>query len=237
MNPAVAVQVQDLSRTYSLDGLAQPVLESISTVIDAGTRVALLGPSGSGKSTFLNLLAGIDRPDGGEIRLGDFVMTAADDRHRTLYRRRHIGFVFQAFNLVPTLTVQENVELPLVLQQSRGDGRGDTLARVREVLEQVDVAHLHGRYPDALSGGEQQRVAVARAVVHRPGLILADEPTGNLDRANAERVLDLLIRLTAERAATLLLATHSMAAASLADRVLTVIDHGLREVEQAAESV
>jgi len=235
MNPAATVQIRNLTRSFQLDGVTQPVLQSVSSVVDAGTRVALLGPSGSGKSTLLNLVAGIDRPDSGEILLGDFDMTKACDHSRTLYRRRHIGFVFQAFNLIPTLTVHENVELPLMLQRARDESGGNIQERVHEVLDQVGVAHLLSRYPDALSGGEQQRVAVARAVVHRPGLILADEPTGNLDRVNAERVLELLTTLTAERAATLLLATHSQVAAEQADRVLTVIDHGLNEVRGVAK--
>lgn len=230
MSAAVAVQARHISRRFETDKDSQSVLESVNVDISAGQRVALLGPSGSGKSTLLNLLAGIDRPDAGEVHLNDFVMSSADDRSRTLYRRVHIGFVFQAFNLVPTLTVRENIELPLVLGHRRRtaiDGR--FAERVSAVLDDVAVGHLEKRFPDSLSGGEQQRVAVARAIVHRPGLILADEPTGNLDHDNARRVLELLMALSEDRGATLVLATHSHAAAALTQRVLTVVNRALVE--------
>ncbi len=233
MSAAVRIAVSGLSRTYAIDDRAQSVLDSVSVNVEAGERIALLGPSGSGKSTLLNLIAGIDRPNAGEVRLNDFNMTGADDRDRTLYRRRNIGFVFQAFNLVPTLTVRENVELPLMLGESGGATGKDRYTQIRDrvsaVLTDVGVAQLDRRFPDSLSGGEQQRIAVARAVVHRPGLILADEPTGNLDRSNAERVLELLMALTKDRGATLLLATHSREAAARCQRVFTVRDQTLFE--------
>lgn len=233
MSAAVRVAVSNLSRSYAMDDNEQTVLADVSVDIHPGERIALLGPSGSGKSTLLNLIAGIDSPDSGEIRLDDFNITAASDRDRTLYRRRNIGFVFQSFNLVPTLTVRENVELPLLLGQDDAAGPGSTASqiddRVSAVLSDVGVSQLERRFPDSLSGGEQQRIAVARAVVHRPGLILADEPTGNLDRNNAERVLELLMALTEDRGATLVLATHSREAAGLSQRVLSVRDHQLYE--------
>ena len=185
-----------------------------------GRVAALWGPSGSGKSTLLNLVAGVLVPDEGEVRFeasGEepFLVSAASERQRVRYRRRHLGFVFQFFNLVPTLTVVENVLLPLELNRLPTD-REAALAR----LEALGVAECADRFPATLSGGEQQRVAIARALVHEPAIVLADEPTGNLDAANAARVTDLLWQAVAGAGCALLVATHSQRIAERADEVV-----------------
>jgi putative ABC transport system ATP-binding protein len=190
---------------------------------------ALVGPSGSGKSTLLNLVAGIDLPDAGEVEVDGVGIHALSERDRTLLRRYRMGFVFQFYNLIPTLTVEENLLLPLELA-----GRVESVhrARAHALLAQVGLGDRLRSWPDRLSGGEQQRVALARALVHEPALILADEPTGNLDREAGRRVLDLLLRLVRGAGATLLIATHSEAAARRADRVVEIVDGRL--VERAA---
>jgi putative ABC transport system ATP-binding protein len=183
-----------------------------------GELVALLGPSGSGKSTLLNVIAGLDAPDSGTVRVGGRDVAALDERQRTLLRRREIGFVFQFFNLVPTLTVLENIQLPLELT---GQPTGNA---ARELLHRVGLESRWRAFPDELSGGEQQRIAVARALAHGPRLVLADEPTGNLDSATGARVLDLLTELIRERGTTMLVATHSDAVVARADRVMALRD-------------
>ncbi len=195
------------------------VLEEVAFEVEAGTIVAILGPSGSGKSTLLNLLAGMDAPDAGEVEVAGIALHALGERERTLFRRDRIGFVFQFFNLIPTLTVLENLLLPLEL----GGGATEAdRARARELLARVGLADREDAWPDRLSGGEQQRVAVARALAHQPELILADEPTGNLDQATGAEVLDLLEALVRETGTTLLMVTHSVEAAARADRILEV---------------
>jgi putative ABC transport system ATP-binding protein len=189
--------------------------------VQAGEFVALLGPSGSGKSTLLNLIAGMDRPDAGEVEVGGVPLHRLDERERTLFRRHRIGFVFQFFNLIPTLTVEENLLLPLEL--AGRVGREDR-ARASRLLAEVGLGDRGKSWPDRLSGGEQQRVAVARALAHDPTLILADEPTGNLDRRSGKRVLDLLARMVRESGTTLVVVTHSEGAAGRADRVLELVD-------------
>jgi putative ABC transport system ATP-binding protein len=191
-------------------------------VVRRGERVAVLGPSGSGKSTLLNLVSGIDLPDDGVVRIGGVDLTALSEHERTLFRRRHLGFVFQFFNLLPTLTVMENLLLPLELKGTVGADEED---RAERLLEAVGLASRAEAFPDRLSGGEQQRVAVARALVHEPTLVLADEPTGNLDEDTAQLVADLLGRLVGDRSHTLLVVTHSRALAGRMDRVLR-LDHG-----------
>lgn len=184
-----------------------------------GERVALLGPSGSGKSTLLNLMSGIDTADEGTVEVDGTDLTGLSERERTLFRRRHIGFVFQFFNLLPTLTVEENLLLPLELA---GQVSAEDRRRASSLLEAVGLAHRTGTFPDRLSGGEQQRIAVARALVHRPLLVLADEPTGNLDAETGLRVLALLDDLVRESGTTLLMVTHAPEVAARADRILTV---------------
>jgi len=195
------------------------VFEDATATIAPGERWAILGPSGSGKSTLLNLISGIDLPDSGIVRIGGVEITSLSERERTLFRRAHVGFVFQFFNLLPTLTVLENLLLPLELTGPLG---AEERARAHDLLDAVGLSDRAETFPDRLSGGEQQRVAVARALVHRPGLLLADEPTGNLDQETGERVLELLEELVAAQRATLLMVTHSLQLAGRMDRVLFV---------------
>jgi len=191
--------------------------------------VALLGPSGSGKSTLLNLVSGIDAPDGGEVLVAGTSLTGMSERERTLFRRHHVGFVFQFFNLLPTLTVEENLLLPLELKGRVGAPERE---RARALLDAVGLAGREKSYPDRLSGGEQQRVAVARAVVHDPVLVLADEPTGNLDADTGARVLDLLAELAGSDGKALLAVTHSREVADRADRILRIRGGVLVEEER-----
>jgi putative ABC transport system ATP-binding protein len=187
----------------------------------------LLGHSGSGKSTLLNLISGIDQPSTGSIHINDFDITHLDERSRTLFRRDRIGFVFQFFNLIPTLTVLENVTLP---QELAGKSPKLAQASALMLLDQVGLGDRIHTYPDKLSGGQQQRVAIARALAHDPLLILADEPTGNLDEETGQRVLHLLLDLTRTNHKTLIMATHNPEIARLADRVLRVQEGHLTRV-------
>lgn len=202
------------------------VLHELSASFRRGEFVVLLGKSGSGKSTLLNLIGGIDTPSSGRILFGDLELTALDERARTLFRRRNIGFIFQFFNLLPTLTVIENILLPLELNH-RADAAGKR--RAQELLTQVGLGDRANTYPDKLSGGEQQRVAIARALVHDPLLILADEPTGNLDVETGRQVLDLLDTLTRQAGKNLLMVTHSPEVIGIADRVFHMRDGRLLE--------
>jgi putative ABC transport system ATP-binding protein len=217
-----AVELESLRKSYREGGREHRVLDGVDAVVRRGERVAVLGPSGSGKSTLLNLVSGIDLPDDGVVRIGGVDLTALSEHERTLFRRRHLGFVFQFFNLLPTLTVMENLLLPLELKGTVGADEED---RAECLLEAVGLASRAEAFPDRLSGGEQQRVAVARALVHEPTLVLADEPTGNLDEDTAQLVADLLGRLVGDRSHTLLVVTHSRALAGRMDRVLR-LDHG-----------
>ena len=193
------------------------VLDGVDLDIARGETVALRGRSGSGKSTLLNLIGGIDSPDSGKIRVADVEVTALSERERTLFRRRRIGFVYQAFNLVPTLNVADNIRLVLELNGAHKD---EATKRIVELLDAVGLGDRADSYPDVLSGGEQQRVAIARALSHEPAVLLADEPTGNLDDQSAETVLSLLDRLVRASGGTMLIATHSNSVASYCDRVL-----------------
>jgi putative ABC transport system ATP-binding protein len=198
------------------------VFEDVSFTLARGELVAVLGESGVGKSTLLNVIAGLDRPDAGRVALDGAPLPWNDERALAHWRRRQLGFVFQAFHVLPYLSVAENVALPLLLL-----GRSDA-ARTAALLLSVGLQGLADRAPRTLSGGQLQRVAIARALVHAPPLVLADEPTGNLDPATAERVIELLVAQVREAGAACLLATHSMAAASRADRVLRLTPTGLQ---------
>ena len=203
---------------YEEGGQSHMVLDHVSGEFAAGEFVVLLGKSGSGKSTLLNLISGIDAPTSGDICVNGVPITRLRERERTLFRRNHIGFVFQFFNLIPTLTVEENVLLPVELaRQGRAGG-----ARGLYLLERVGLADRRATYPDRLSGGEQQRVAIARALAHDPLLVLADEPTGNLDEDTGRQILALLDELTREVGKSLVMATHSQDVIGVADRVLRV---------------
>ena len=204
---------------YTANGREVVAVSDVTASFPSGSFTALLGRSGCGKSTLLNLAGAMDRPTGGEVRLLGQPTRALSDDALTRLRRRQVGFVFQFFNLLPTLTVQENVELPLLL-----DGRRDGAGAVQRVLEQVELWDRCRDYPHQLSGGEMQRVAIARALAHGPAVLIADEPTGNLDNATAQKVLELLARTRRELGVTVILATHSREAAALADRLLLMRD-------------
>lgn len=218
------LQIQGLTKHYG----HTCVLHRVDLQVAAGEFVALLGESGVGKSTLLNCIAGLDDADEGRIVLGGVEVSALDADARALMRRERLGFVFQAFHVLPHLSVEENVALPLRLLGLLGRAhRGSGQDRVRELLDAVGLAGLGARLPAQLSGGQLQRVAIARALVHEPALILADEPTGNLDPTTAARVLDLLLEQARRSGAACLLVTHSQAAAARADRVLRLTPGGV----------
>jgi putative ABC transport system ATP-binding protein len=219
------LSIRDLRRSFREGERLHVVLEGVNADVARGETLALVGRSGSGKSTLLNLVCGIDRPDAGSVTVDGRVITELAERERTLFRRRHIGFVYQFFNLIPTLDAEENVLLPLELNGVRGAAaRG----RAQALMKEVGLADRLRAAPDQLSGGEQQRVAIARALVHEPTLVLADEPTGNLDDASAAEVLELLQSLVRNRNGTLLIATHAPALVARADRVLELHEGRLR---------
>ncbi|MBT9587732.1 ABC transporter ATP-binding protein [bacterium] len=210
----------NICKTYSEGQQTRSVLHNASLELASGSFSALLGRSGSGKSTLLNLAAGLDRADQGEVWCDEVELTRLSDHQLALFRRKHLGFVFQFFHLFPTLNVEENL---LLILELAGQAGGD----VQSILRRVGLWDRRRSYPDKLSGGEQQRVAVARALVHGPKLVLADEPTGNLDQENGQMVLQLLKEMSQERQATLLVATHSSEVAEAADQVLRIRQGGL----------
>jgi len=220
------LRLEDVTKTYREGTSDRPVLRGVSLAIDRGAFVVLMGRSGAGKSTLLNLISGIDRPTNGRVVVDGTDLTALSETERTLFRRRHIGFVFQSFNLIPTLTVAENVLLPLELA---GETTADAQARADDLLTHVGLGDRGDSFPDRLSGGEQQRVAVARAVAHNPLFVLADEPTGNLDYETGQQVLTLLGDLVRDTDTTLLVATHDRAALARADHTLTLHDGVLHD--------
>ena len=220
------LSIRQLSRSFREGGRVHRVLEDLGAQIARGERVAVMGRSGSGKSTLLNLISGIDTADRGSVHVDGTEVTALREPARTLFRRAHIGFVYQFFNLIPTLDVVENVRLVLELNGVRvASARERSLA----VLDAVGLRDRAYSAVDRLSGGEQQRVAIARALVHEPQLLLADEPTGNLDEQTAREVLPVLLSLTRSRGATLLMVTHDEALAAAADRVLELREGRLHE--------
>ena len=216
------LQVTGLSRRFCSGAHRQTVFDDLNLTAGRGEVVAILGASGSGKTTLLNLISGIDTPDTGSVRIDGIDVHAVGEPGRTLLRRRDIGFVFQFFNLIPTLTVGENVRLPMVLLDT--DAR-QARQRAQQLLGQVGLPAVVDRYPETLSGGEQQRIAVARALAHRPKILLADEPTGNLDEDTGRQVFGLLSDMARHHDTTLLVVTHSPLVAAAADRVL-YLRHG-----------
>ncbi len=211
------IRLNDVRLAYSAAGKQVPVLDGASLEVDAGASVAIVGPSGSGKTSLLLVLTGLEAPDSGQVILRDQELSALDADTRADLRRQHIGIVFQSFHLIPSLTARENVALPLDIAGEIG-GRD----KAASMLDRVGLGHRLDHYPNALSGGERQRVAIARALVHEPALIVADEPTGNLDGATGAAVADLLFELNAQTSATLVLVTHDPALAARCQRQVTL---------------
>ena len=224
------LQVQDLAKRYG-DGDAQSsVFEHVSCEVSAGEFVAIVGNSGVGKSTFLNCLAGLDSWQQGRVLHQGVDLSSLDESQRALWRRAHLGFVFQAFHVLPHLDVAQNIALPLMLL---GRMNPEGQQRVQQVLNAVGLQGLGQRLPQQLSGGQLQRVAIARAIVHSPPLLLADEPTGNLDPSTAAQIMDLLLQQTRDNGTALVLATHSADAAKRADRVLRLTANGIETAHPA----
>jgi putative ABC transport system ATP-binding protein len=220
------IELRDLTKAYEEGSRQRMVLCGANASFVRGELAVLVGRSGTGKSTLLNLLSGIDQPDSGEVIIDGVSLSILSERERTLFRRDRIGFVFQFFNLIPTLTVEENLLLPLELKGKVSRGQRETALHL---LEEVGLADRAASYPDRLSGGEQQRVAVARALSHDPLLVLADEPTGNLDLETGLQVLEILDRLTRRAGKTMVMVTHSPEVVGLADRVFRIEDCRLVE--------
>jgi putative ABC transport system ATP-binding protein len=228
------VEIRHLFKSYRRGGQVVPVLHDLSFDIPEGEFLALMGPSGSGKSTLLNLIAGIDKPDSGELRIGGADISRLSESELADWRAANIGFIFQFYNLMPVLTAFENVELPLLLT---GLGRRDRRERVQLALEMVSLVDRAAHYPSELSGGQQQRVAIARAIITDPLLIVADEPTGDLDRVSAAEILGLLERLNREMGKTIVMVTHDQRASERAN-VIKHLDKGeLAEIGVPAVAV
>lgn len=209
------LRIRDLHKSYRNGPDRLPILQDVQLDMRAGEILMLLGPSGSGKSTLLNLIAGIDAPDSGDIDINGTRITGLNERHRTLFRREHIGTIYQFFNLIPTLTVLENILLPLQL-----NGRMNESDRALAQMRQLGIEHRRDLFPEQLSGGEQQRVAICRALTHRPRLLLADEPTGSLDLESATEVMQLFLEQVREFGQSLVLVTHNPEITTMANRTL-----------------
>lgn len=220
MKKSPIISLNQVSKSFLEGNISHLVLDSISAEFQEGECVALLGRSGSGKSTVLNLISGIDKPDNGSIMIQDKDITRLSEVERTLFRRSHIGFIYQFFNLIPTLTVLENIMLPLELNKQRNE------PLARSLLDEVGLLGRRDEYPDRLSGGEQQRVAIIRALVHDPLIVLADEPTGNIDQETGNQVIEMLEKLVRKRNKTMIIVTHSQEIASFADRHL-LLENGV----------
>lgn len=212
------LQADNLRKSFQIDQNDIQVIKDVTLRVNAGEFVAIMGKSGSGKSTLLSLLAGLDYPDSGGVRLNGDDLTQMDEEQLAIKRQRDMGFVFQSFHLIPTLTVAENVAFPLQIAGQSDD------ARVEELLQAVDLNHRRDSLPHQLSGGEKQRTALARALVSKPSIVFADEPTGNLDQKNARQVMELLINLQQSFGSALVVVTHDQAVADRADRVITLVD-------------
>lgn len=225
------IKLKNITKTYLEGGQEHIILDAINVTIEKGEVIALIGPSGSGKTTLLNLISGIDEADSGEVSLFDHQkilnVSAMNDEKKTLFRRHSIGFIFQFFNLIPTLTVLENIQFPLELCDKLDQS---SVAKISHLLQRLSIENKQHQYPECLSGGEQQRVAIARAIIHQPKILLADEPTGNLDDETGKRVMDVLLELTKEYQMTMLIVTHSKEVAHRADRTLSLKNGHLVEV-------
>ena len=225
------IRTRALSRRYQVGGRSVTALDGVDLDVARSEFVALVGPSGSGKSTLLNLIGGLDRPTGGTIKVDDLELSGASEAQLVRYRRQRIGFIFQGFNLLPMRSAVENVEMPLILSQIKPKERRQ---RALELLESVGLAQRAHHKPSEMSGGEMQRTAVARALSNQPMLLLADEPTGNLDSRTGQGILDLLREAVAARGVTLLLVTHDLHIASYADRIVHMLDGHIERIETGA---
>ncbi|GIO25448.1 ABC transporter ATP-binding protein [Ornithinibacillus bavariensis] len=223
------IQVKGLQKNYKTATEEISILKGVDFSVEEGEFVCIIGPSGSGKTTLLHLLAGLDTISTGTIELDGVDITTKSEKERTILRRKKIGLIFQNYQLLPTLTVYENIIFPL-----HADGKKVTPDKVLQLLQDVDLVGYEKRFPSELSGGQQQRVAIARALIHEPSILLADEPTGNLDRQRASDILDLLARLHQERKQTIVMVTHDMFAAGYADRIVLFKD-GVMEAEVKRE--
>jgi putative ABC transport system ATP-binding protein len=215
------IEVENLNKTYMLGNVPVEILQEINFTINRGEFITIMGPSGSGKSTLLYLLGGLDKPNSGKILINNKDISALSDEEQSTLRRREIGFVFQFYNLVPNLTVEDNVMLPVLLD---GKKIKDYREKLDEILETVGLSDRINHTPRELSGGQQQRVAIARALINEPDIILADEPTGNLDSKSSEEVMKLLQRINKEKGKTILQVSHSLETAKYSDRIINVRD-------------
>ncbi|MBM3609060.1 MAG: ABC transporter ATP-binding protein [Alphaproteobacteria bacterium] len=215
--PGPVIELENIDLTLGWEGARVHILRNISLSIAGGQATGIIGPSGSGKSTLLMVMAGIEQPGSGKVRINGVETTGMNEDELARFRGRHIGIVFQSFHLLPTMTALENVAIPLELA-----GRTDAFQRAREELTHVGLGARLNHYPAQLSGGEQQRVAIARAIAPDPEILIADEPTGNLDDTNGEAIIDLLFRLRRERKATLIIVTHNQALAARCDRMIGI---------------
>jgi putative ABC transport system ATP-binding protein len=221
------LELKNISKNYFEGNTKHSVLNNFELSISKGEIIILLGKSGSGKSTLLNIISGIDVPDGGSVSIDGTDITKLSEKERTLTRRNKIGFIFQFFNLIPTLTVKENLQLPLELNND--DNQEE---RIKSILTEVGLLDRANTYPDKLSGGEQQRIAIARALIHNPDIILADEPTGNLDYETGLQIVDLLDRVVKKKGKTMIMVTHSKDVVGLADKIFSLKDGKLTETKK-----
>ncbi len=223
------LELKNISKNYFEGNTKHSVLSNFELSISKGEIIILLGKSGSGKSTLLNIISGIDVPDGGSVSIDGTDITRLSEKERTLTRRNKIGFIFQFFNLIPTLTVKENLQLPLELNND--DNQEE---RIRSILTEVGLLDRANTYPDKLSGGEQQRIAIARALIHNPDIILADEPTGNLDYETGLQIVDLLDRVVKKKGKTMIMVTHSKDVIGLADKIYSLKEGKLTEIKKVS---
>jgi putative ABC transport system ATP-binding protein len=221
------LQLKNVNKSYLEGNIKHAVLSNLDLYVSNGEIIILFGKSGSGKSTLLNIISGIDVPDNGSVAIDETDITKLSEKERTLVRRSKVGFIFQFFNLIPTLTVKENLLLPLELT-----GSNNTEERINSILSEVGLANRANTYPDKLSGGEQQRIAIARALIHNPDIILADEPTGNLDYETGRQIVDLLDRVVKKKGKTMIMVTHSKDVIGLADKIYSLKEGRLREVKK-----
>jgi len=225
----IVMDVRNITKNLPLGHERIDILKGISFQIMSGEFVSIVGPSGSGKSTLLGIIAGLDNPTTGQVLIDDVDITRMSEGKLAVVRNSKIGMVFQAFNLIPTLTAQENVEVPLYV----GKHKGSPSARARELLTLVGLSHRLGHRPNQLSGGEQQRVAIARSLATDPAIVIADEPTGNLDARNGENVLKLIAELRQQTGKTFIIATHDPVVASHADRAIRIVDGKIAEIDRS----